>query len=52
MVEFCFLGINGSVQELRGGNTSLLIRGTEVCLCVDLSCNLAAAVEADRMWLS
>ena len=47
MIEFCFLGINGSCQELRGGNTSLLIRGEEGCICVDLSCNLSAAVEAE-----
>ena len=47
MIEFCFLGINGSVQELHVGNTSLLIRGEEECICVDLSCNLAAAVEAE-----
>ncbi len=47
MIEFCFLGINGSVQELHVGNTSLLIKGEGVCLCADLSCNLAAVVEAE-----
>ncbi|MBQ8075203.1 MAG: MBL fold metallo-hydrolase [Oscillospiraceae bacterium] len=47
MSEFCFLGVNGSIQELHGGNTSLLIRGIEGCLCADLSCNLAAVIEAE-----
>lgn len=47
MIEFCFLGINGSCQELSGGNTSLLVKGREGCVAVDVSCKLAAMVEAE-----
>ena len=47
MIEFCFLGINDSCQELGGGNTSLLVKDGESCVAVDVSCNLAAMVEAE-----
>lgn len=47
MVRFLFLGVNGSVQEIGGGNTSLLFLGREGRAAVDLSCNLAAIVQAD-----
>lgn len=47
MVRFMFLGVNGSVQELGGGNTSLLFWGEEGRAAVDLSCNLAAVIQAD-----
>lgn len=46
MLKFKFLGVNGSVQDPDSGNTSLLVFGKEGSLAVDLSCNLAAAVEA------
>lgn len=39
------MGINGSSQDLHGGNTSLLITGTSGKAAVDLSCNLAVLVE-------
>ncbi len=47
MIEFCFLGWNGSRQEIGRGNTSLLVKGSEGCLAIDMSCNLAAMVEAE-----
>lgn len=47
MIEFTFLGINGSVQEPEYGNTSLLISGETGTLAVDLSCNLSALTNAD-----
>lgn len=47
MLNFKFLGINGSLQELDGGNTSLLVRGEEGAVAVDVSCHLAAVTEAD-----
>ena len=47
MIEFMFLGVNGSCQESGGGNTSILVRGSEGCVCIDLSCNLAEVVAAE-----
>jgi len=47
MIKFKFLGANGSCQDIDSGNTSLLISGREGTVCVDLSCNIAAVVEAD-----
>lgn len=47
MIRFKFLGANGSCQETGNGNTSLLISGGAGTVCVDLSCNIAAVVEAD-----
>lgn len=47
MINFKFLGTNGSCQDLDSGNTSLLIGGREGSVCVDLSCNIAAVVDAD-----
>ena len=47
MVKFRFLGANGSCQDIESGNTSLLIGGREGAVCVDLSCNIAAVVDAD-----
>ncbi|MGM9601635.1 MAG: MBL fold metallo-hydrolase [Faecousia sp.] len=47
MIEFTFLGINGSVQEPEYGNTALLISGQTGVLAVDLSCNLSALTNAD-----
>ena len=47
MMELLFLGLNGSCQDPGGGNTSLLIRGAEGALGVDLSCNLAHMVDAE-----
>ncbi len=47
MIEFRFLGANGSCQDADSGNTALLLNGTDGAVCVDLSCNIAAAVDAD-----
>lgn len=47
MLRFTFLGVSGSVQELSGGNTSLLIAGEEGRVAVDLSANLPVLTEAD-----
>ena len=47
MIEFRFLGANGSCQDADSGNTSLLLNGTDGAVCVDLSCNIAAVVDAD-----
>lgn len=47
MLKFIFLGVNGSLQDNRSGNTSLLITGERGCAAVDLSCNIAAVAEAD-----
>ena len=47
MIRFEFLGINGSSQDLHGGNTSLLISGEQGNAAVDLSCNLAVLVDRD-----
>lgn len=47
MIRFMFLGANGSAQERGSGNSSILISGGGAAICVDLSVNLAAAVEAD-----
>lgn len=47
MLKFQFLGINGSMQERGGGNTSLLFWGENGCIAVDVSCNIAEIVKAD-----
>lgn len=47
MITYQFLGINGSSQDLYGGNTSLLIRGKSGKTAVDLSCNLEVLVDED-----
>lgn len=47
MINVRFLGINGSSQDLHGGNTSLLITGASGKAAVDLSCNLAVLVDED-----
>lgn len=47
MLKFVFLGTNGSLQELNQGNTSLLFKGTQGCVAVDLSCNLSTVVQED-----
>lgn len=46
MLKLIFLGVNGSLQDTDSGNTSLLVTGKEGSLAVDLSCNLAAVVNA------
>lgn len=47
MLNFTFLGINGSLQDIDSGNTSLLISGTKGSAAVDLSCAIAAITDAD-----
>ena len=47
MLDVTFLGINGSVQQQGGGNTSLLVQTENSCVLVDTSCNLCVAVEAE-----
>lgn len=46
MLKFTFLGVNGSLQEPGGGNTSLLVTGEEGAVAVDLSVNLPAVIAA------
>lgn len=47
MAEFTFLGVNGSCQSASSGNTSLLVCSGGHSMAVDLSCNLAAVVDAE-----
>lgn len=47
MTEFTFLGAGDSCQTLGSGNTSLIVRSGQHTMIADLSCNLAAAVDAD-----
>ncbi len=47
MIEFTFLGANGSLQEKGSGNTSLIVGDGCFSVMIDVSVNLFAAVEAD-----
>ncbi len=46
MIKFKFLGANGSCQDEASGNTSVLFYDGFGAFCVDLSCNMAAVVDA------
>ena len=47
MLSVSFLGINGSLVDRDGGNTSLLLRSPDLKTLVDVSGNIAEAVDAD-----
>ena len=47
MLSVSFLGINGSLVDRDGGNTSLLFRSPDLKTLVDVSGNIAEAVDAD-----
>ena len=47
MLSVSFLGINGSLVDRDGGNTSLLLRSPDLKILVDVSGNIAEAVDAD-----
>ena len=47
MLSVSFLGINGSLVDRDGGNTSLLLRSSDLKTLVDVSGNIAEAVGAD-----
>ena len=47
MLSVSFLGINGSLVDRDGGNTSLLFRSPDLKILVDVSGNIAEAVDAD-----
>ena len=47
MLSVSFLGINGSLVDRDGGNTSLLLRSPDLKNLVDVSGNIAEAVDAD-----
>ncbi|MHC1692944.1 MAG: MBL fold metallo-hydrolase [Sphaerochaetaceae bacterium] len=47
MLEYVFLGSNGSLQDEQSGNTSLLIRSGKGSILVDASVGLSVAVLAD-----
>lgn len=47
MLSVSFLGINGSLVDRDGGNTSLLLRSPDLKTLVDVSGNIAEAVDVD-----
>lgn len=54
MLEFEMLGINGSMQDEKSGNTSLIVGDGEVHILVDASCHIerAVAVAVDAVVLT
>ncbi|KXB42719.1 MBL fold metallo-hydrolase [Amygdalobacter nucleatus] len=47
MLKYKFLGVNNSLQEVKSGNTSLLIGSDGTHLLIDTSVNIAEAVDFD-----